>query len=826
LKKLLRYLRNGSIILLSALLLLYIIAVSYVTFNKKKIISQVTQEVSKKINGKVTIGNIDLSFFSHFPSLSVVLKNVSITDSMLAYHHHPFFKSEKVYVTLGVINLIKKRPPVSGFKIEKGSFYLFTDTSGYSNNYLFKPRKDSSAINAPSKKGELSSISMEQVRFTIDDRRKQKFHDLVINNIKIDVNDKDPSATLFFAKADILVKSLAFNLQAGSFIKEKTVTGNFNFRIDKNIKQLQFDSINLAIGGHPFNITGRFDLVKPDPQFSLRLHTRKIPFEFGKSLFTQKIIAALSIVGVDEKLDADADITGPLKGGDPLIYATWSVKDTHLKTPFIDFDHASFNGYYSDEVVAGLPRKDPNSKVVISNFSARWQGFPITSDHIEVFNLTMPVLTCHLLSQFPLTTLNDVIGSNSLQLQGGDGSINLNYKGPIEKNNNTNSFVNGVVSFKDGNILYAPRDVEMKNVNGLLIFKNSDVFIQNLQCNVLNNKIVMDGEARNLLTLINTEPNKVRVNYNIYSPSLNLASFTYLLKSRKKVAGSASKKNKIGKVANIIDKVLDEGSLDVTLKAGRLLYKKFDAQNVTATLSLLQDSYILNNVNMQHAGGNIALNGSLITQQNNNHLAKLNVNMDNVDVSKVFNAFDNFGQDGITAQNLDGKLSAKVNSVLIVDDNGKVLPGTIESVVDFSLKNGALTNYEPVKKMQNFLFKNRDFDNIRFAELKDRLEIKNQEVKINRMEIQSNVISIFVEGIYSKRGNTDMSIQIPLSNIKKRDADYRPENVGTGKRGGSSIYLRGRPGPDGSIKFKLDLFHKFKKDKEKAEEKNQEGLNN
>src|SRR4029079_14547581 len=97
------------------------------------------------------------------------------------------------------------------------------------------------------------------------------------------------------------------------------------------------------------------------------------------------------------------------------------------------------------------------------------------------------------------------------------------------------SFVNGVVSFKNGNILYAPSDVEMKNVNGLLLFKNSDVFIQNLQCNVLNNKVVMNGEARNLLTLVNTEPNKVRINFNIYTPSLNLASFTYLLKSRKKI---------------------------------------------------------------------------------------------------------------------------------------------------------------------------------------------------------------------------------------------------------------------------------------------------
>ena len=147
-------------------------------------------------------------------------------------------------------------------------------------------------------------------------------------------------------------------------------------------------------------------------------------------------------------------------------------------------------------------------------------------------------------------------------------------------------------------------------------------------------------------------------------------------------------------------------------------------------------------------------------------------------------------------------------------------PGSLESVIDFSLKNGVLNNYEPVKKLQNFLFKHRDFDNIRFAELKDKFEIKDGDVKINRMEIQSSVMSLFVEGVYNKKGTTDLSIQVPLSNIHKRGEDFNPENIGADKKGGSSIHLRGRPGPDGNIKFKLDLFNKFKKNKEKSETEN------
>jgi hypothetical protein len=415
-----------------------------------------------------------------------------------------------------------------------------------------------------------------------------------------------------------------------------------------------------------------------------------------------------------------------------------------------------------------------------------------------------------------LATFDDIIGSNVLQLKSGEGTANLSYKGPIESNNNTNSFVNGFISFKNGNILYTPRDVELKNVIGKIVFKNSDVFVQNLQCNVLNNKIVMEGTALNLLSLINEESNKVNINWNIYSPSLNLNEFTFLLKSRKKVTARTRLRRKLVKMSNKIDQVLDQGRLAVNLKADRLIYKRFEATNALANVALLQDRYLINNVSMNHANGRMELSGSLVAQNGNTHFAKINVSLDNVDVSRTFAAFNNFGQDGITSESLQGKVTAKIDASLNVNSQGKADPASIQSIVDFSLKDGVLNNYEPVKKLQNFIFKNRDFNTIHFAELKDRLEIKNQEVKINRMEIQSSVMSMFVEGIFSNKGNTDISIQVPLSNIHKRGSDFNPQNIGTGKKRGSSLYLRGRPGPDGNIKFKLDLFNKFKKGKEEA----------
>ena len=68
-------------------------------------------------------------------------------------------------------------------------------------------------------------------------------------------------------------------------------------------------------------------------------------------------------------------------------------------------------------------------------------------------------------------------------------------------------------------------------------------------------------------------------------------------------------------------------------------------------------------------------------------------------------------------------------------------------------------------------------------------------------------------------GNTDVSIQVPLSNLKKREADYKPENIGSDAKAGPSIFIRGKPGEDGNVKFKLDLLKKFRKSDEEKEQK-------
>ena len=182
--KYLKYTLKGIVILLSILVILYVIVFSYVSVNKKKIIQQVTDEIGKKLSGKVSIGNIELSFFSHFPKVSVALHDVLITDTMYAQHHHPFFQGKDVYVNVSVINMLIKKSAINGFRIDNGSFYLYTDTSGYTNKYLFNPKKDSSKVTANSnERNQLKNIVLNNVRLSEEDKQKNKLFDIQVNDL-------------------------------------------------------------------------------------------------------------------------------------------------------------------------------------------------------------------------------------------------------------------------------------------------------------------------------------------------------------------------------------------------------------------------------------------------------------------------------------------------------------------------------------------------------------------------------------------------------------------------------------------------------------------
>lgn len=145
-----------------------------------------------------------------------------------------------------------------------------------------------------------------------------------------------------------------------------------------------------------------------------------------------------------------------------------------------------------------------------------------------------------------------------------------------------------------------------------------------------------------------------------------------------------------------------------------------------------------------------------------------------------------------------------------------MIPDSTRGQIDFNLQQGRLVHFEPLQKISQTVFKNRNFSDIRFADLHDLFIVNGNSITLNRMEIRSTLITMFVEGEYHMKKGADLSIQVPLSNLKNKADDHLPENLGIHSRTGPSARLRAKNGDDGKLKITWDPFKKAVRNMKKS----------
>lgn len=810
-KRLKKYLFKGLKILLLIFFILFVASFIYISVNKKTIIANITRQVAQKVKGNLTYRDVDITFFKSFPRLSLTFQELLLTDSAYEKHHHPFLKCEKLFLSLHIFKLVAQKNPIKGLAIQNGLIYIYTDSTGYSNDYLMKPQVTKTA-NSPSseKKIGLKKVSLEYIEFIKEDLFRKKLFHAIIKQATLKI-DGETEKVQFGLKTNMHLNALTFKQKKGAYLAHKNFKTNLNFYYDKATKRLVFKEAEIEINRHQFLIDAWFDLKKDAPQFSLKINTKNILYDSVKLLLTPKIARSLSKVSLTAPITTEALIAGPLKGGEPLVYLTGYTKNSNMATNFMDFSKTNFNFLFTNEVNKNIERADSNSAIIITKMTADWHQFPVQIDSIAILNLEKPLLRAQIKSNFNMSNLNALVG-NSILCKNGTGTAHLNYVGPIERNNQTNSFLNGVIQIKDAEILYVPRNIPLKNLKASISFSNSNLSVTQMSTVVFGNLIETKGTAKNLLSLINTSPNKIVLDWEISSASLNLNPFLSLIQPRKRIAKRASAKSTLDEMANKIDVLLEESSVALKFNASKIQYKKFMASQVFADVFLIADQFKINKLHMNQAGGTIDAKALLQDLPNQQNKVNFSAQLHKIDISEIFRTFNNFNQDGIEAQNIRGKLDATVKANFILNSQGAVVPGSTNAQVTYSLKNGALIQYEPIKRLQSFIFKNRDFDHINFAELKSRLEVNGQKIIIHPLQIQSSVLSVYVKGIYTNDDRTDISIRIPLSNLNSRPEDYKPKNKKKNEKIGTSIYLRGRRQNNSDVKFKLDLFKKYDKE--------------
>ncbi len=774
------------------------------SMRKESINAMAITQIEKQVKGEVRIGDISPDFWRTFPNISVQLSDVSIRDSLWDIHHHEFLFAEKIYIRIQFLSLLTGKPKIGKVIVENGSVDLYTDECGYCN----LTRRENLSFNKG--EAEIPDFAFYNTRIKIQNEFLNTYHDLEAFYLSTDVNKKDSAQVLTF-DIDALVHSVGFNMEKGSYLKEKKIEGEFRMVYAAGQK-IELNNVNLDIDEQPFVFNGTFFLNTEPKTYELNIETKQVPYPKAVSILTQALQEKFDSMMVLSPLDATANIVGQMTfRAKPDVMVDFQINDSELQTPLGQMDHATLSGKFINRVDSLLETGDENSKLTFNDVGAEFSGIPITSSRIEITNLMDPYVICDLQSVFMLNNLNSLTESSTIAFSKGSGNLDITFSGPVASDT-LKPILNGTLTLTDAEFNYLPRNLLFQNGFGVIEFQNEDLKIKQLLLTAGNTKLTMDGSVTNLLAMLNIHPEQLTMEWNISTPDLDLNDFTtYVAARTQKATPKSGKKGKIIRITENVDKLLSDGTAKLNIKAENLNYKKFVARNVAASVLLVDNRIVFDDARLSHAGGTVFLKGSLVNGQSTSQL-NLESNIDHLNIPDLFYSFDNFGQDAITNKNMKGSLSGNVNITGTITDKAAVLENSMQGTVAFNIQNGELINFEPAMKIAATALKNRDFSHLKFGELKNKLKIHGPAITFDRMEIRSNVVTLFVEGIYDTKKGTDMSIQVPLSNLSKTEND---DLKNTGKAG-VNIRLRAMTADDGTLKVTWDPFNNAEKQRKET----------
>jgi hypothetical protein len=795
---------------LGAYVLLLLLLQLLVTANKQALLNQVNQKLNDGLQGEVRLGNLKVNVWRHFPKVELVLENLTVADTV---YHKPIIAVQTISSDLGWTDVLGKHIRIQSVRLSDGYVRLFADSTGYNNHYLLKPRKkDRTGSSGSHGDVFIQQIELHNITASTTNTVKNKHFEILFRQATAGLQQTD-SAIGIHLKEKALVKGLGFNLAKGSYLENKEIDGDWHLSFNPHTKALRFPETTVQIDKHPFHLQGVFYLLdSTQAHFALQVKTKKIHYRQAAGLLTANIRQKLLKVNLEDPIDVEAGIEGSMAHRSiPLVKVNWSVVNNTLLTPGMGFGNCSFTGSFCNEMVPGKPRTDDNSIIKLANFQGDWGGILLKGNDVVITNLLQPNLKFRFSSACTFPMLDDKFAMRTLRLLSGEALLELQYDGPLATDVSVMEKLSGRLLVTNGVVHYEPRNLTFTQCNGELLFSSNDIAVKKLECNVGDNHFEVSLAGKDINKLATGNPGKGSLACTVYTPSLNLADFTSLFSKKNSFITRKKQQQKLTATGLQFDDILEKGTLQLDIRADNIRLHHFTANRLTGRVLFESNDWQLQNISLQHAGGTLAMQGRVRELNGNHHTASTHIQLENVDIRRLFYAFDNFGQNGITYQSLEGKLYTQANISVGINNKGSLVPGSLNGNVYFSLRDGALVNYEPIQRIQKFVFKNRDLKNIRFAELKDSLIIKNDEVYIRRMEVQSNVMTLYIEGLYSMKGNTDISIQVPLNNFLEKRANERPRNKGIYHKTGASIYLRAKPDLKGNIKIGLDLFKKFRK---------------
>lgn len=294
-------------------LLVFMFSIPYLFpgFVSDKIKSWANHAIVSKLN----FSKARLSFFNHFPSLTLTLYDVSLTGSA-PFERDTLVSAKEIALGVDLSTVFNKAVRINEIYITRGNVQVFVSKEGQPNYNIYKTGAktttgtDTAASDAALK---LDRIQIEESALLYND------HSIPIlikaNNVNY-LGKGNLSDAVFNLKSEISMEGLDFMYAGEQYLTGKKLKAKLRTRINTQSLELDFRRNDLMINKLPVALKGTFYFLKNGYRMDFLAKTPSTEFENLFTALPPAFVTWLDKTDVSGKIEMGASLKGDFIAGE------------------------------------------------------------------------------------------------------------------------------------------------------------------------------------------------------------------------------------------------------------------------------------------------------------------------------------------------------------------------------------------------------------------------------------------------------------------------------------------------------------------------------
>jgi hypothetical protein len=730
-----------------------------------KINRLIKAQISKNFRARVSFSGSDISFFRHFPDVSIGLDHVLIT-CLGEFQDDTLMLAKQFDMSCDLKSLFSGDSiRVHSMIMNEPRFHLVANKQGHSNWNIIKSVPDAfDHIDSSARPFHLDMQRYAIHKGYVDYQDQSRDLHVVINNLEHEGSGQFSSES-FTLNTKTTSDAVDFDF-SGKIPYHVTVKSKIDmaFRVDNKTHTYSFNTDKVYLNDLVLHTEGFFEWTN-DSSYNMNIRYKAPSTKFKNLLSMLPSVYQKDFAGLESS--GQVNLNGFVKG---------RYDEKHF--PAYHTNLFVQNGYFKyadlpapvENIRFGLQVDNPNGSpdhltVNISEAHAEINHDSLDM-HLLVKNLnTKPFIDFALAGKMDLSNF-----SKSFKLASGthlEGMLiaGVHAKGDIpEMENHTKDPFEAGGDFRLENFSYSskgfPEGIVLDQL--LMEFNPKNVSVKEMKGVYLSTHLGVSGKLNNLFDFaLRNQP--LNASIDMKTDELNLREW---INNNKNVSAPAG--------TNTVFVVPDNIDFTVHAEANQFHFDNLDLQNLTANLTVSDQTVHLLQVKANGLDGDIILDGTYSTLENKeNPDFALNYDVKALDVQKTFFAFNTIRKIMPVAKFISGNINAHMSLNGRLNDDMTTDLRTLYGEGQVELLTGTMKDFGPMDKLSQSL-DITELKDIPMKEVKADFSFRSGKVAVSPFFVQSGNIEMEIGGSHGFNQSVDyrISLKVPRSQLGNKGSNF------------------------------------------------------